>query len=130
VKRSKDLYHAKPEVQIRKKAHNSQYYKRYYRENRERELARTSLNDMRRRAIYRQTQAEPIGYKQRAEIALRQGNLCWWCGVSFGDVYHLDHVLPISKGGAHTFDNLVATCRTCNLAKGGKMPWDFAGRLF
>jgi 5-methylcytosine-specific restriction endonuclease McrA len=30
----------------------------------------------------------------------------------------VDHILPISKGGAHTYANLQCACRACNMAKG------------
>ena len=35
-----------------------------------------------------------------------------------------DHVIPRNKGGLTTWDNVVAACSPCNLAKGGAMPVD------
>jgi len=34
--------------------------------------------------------------------------------------FHLDHIIPISKGGQNTVENLVLCCRHCNLSKGAK----------
>lgn len=39
----------------------------------------------------------------------------------------IDHVIPRSKGGPNTADNLVAACKDCNYKKGNKMPEEFAG---
>jgi len=33
---------------------------------------------------------------------------------------HLDHIIPLVKGGRHSIDNVQWTCRTCNLTKGGR----------
>jgi 5-methylcytosine-specific restriction endonuclease McrA len=37
----------------------------------------------------------------------------------------IDHIVPRSKGGTNTADNLVASCRDCNFKKGDKMPDEF-----
>lgn len=56
---------------------------------------------------------------------------CWWCQQKLrGKPYHIDHRIPLVKGGTHTPDNIVIACPTCNLRKGGKTPQEFAGRLF
>lgn len=33
-----------------------------------------------------------------------------------------DHVVPVSKGGAHTANNIIPACRSCNSSKGARMP--------
>jgi 5-methylcytosine-specific restriction endonuclease McrA len=38
----------------------------------------------------------------------------------------LDHIIPISKGGPHSRDNVVMACRSCNSSKGAKEPLRFA----
>lgn len=40
------------------------------------------------------------------------------------DAAELDHIIPISKGGTHTWDNVQTLCRTCNQFKSDKMPDD------
>jgi 5-methylcytosine-specific restriction endonuclease McrA len=32
----------------------------------------------------------------------------------------IDHIIPLSKGGAHTFDNVRIACWRCNLVKGNR----------
>ena len=47
---------------------------------------------------------------------------CYYCDrtVSIADV-HFDHIVPISKGGQHTPENLCVSCATCNHSKGSKL---------
>ena len=43
---------------------------------------------------------------------------CYWCGGEFNpSVCHSDHVMPLSKGGPHTIENLCISCLNCNLSK-------------
>lgn len=44
---------------------------------------------------------------------------CWMCG---GPKEHIDHVKPLSKGGAHMLCNLRPACQSCNLRKKDKWP--------
>ncbi len=48
---------------------------------------------------------------------------CYLCGkrIPLGD-RHVDHIIPLSKGGAHTAGNLAIACSSCNIRKGAKMP--------
>lgn len=69
----------------------------------------------------RRTRRE-ISDRQRFRILVRDGFRCKSCGASplvqSGIELHVDHVLPWSKGGETTDDNLVAKCKQCNLGKG------------
>ena len=56
----------------------------------------------------------------RREIFARDGNRCQYCG-RHADLT-LDHVMPRHRGGPHTWENLVAACRSCNHRKGGRTP--------
>jgi 5-methylcytosine-specific restriction endonuclease McrA len=58
----------------------------------------------------------------RKNILLRDRNTCQYCGVLFapGDLT-LDHVVPRSRGGNSTWENLVACCHACNRRKGNRM---------
>lgn len=53
----------------------------------------------------------------RREVFLRDDYTCQYCGHRTRDLT-LDHVVPRSKGGAHTWDNLVSACAPCNHKKG------------
>mgnify|MGYP004417318093 CR=1 FL=1 len=56
-----------------------------------------------------QWNAVKVAYKQR----------CAYCGKK--TVLTQDHVVPISKGGTHTIDNVVPACKSCNSKKHTKI---------
>jgi 5-methylcytosine-specific restriction endonuclease McrA len=57
----------------------------------------------------------------RHSVLARDDYTCQYCGVKGRDLT-IDHVVPRWVGGQHTWDNLVACCRRCNLKKGDKTP--------
>lgn len=59
-------------------------------------------------------------------ILARQENQCKYCQRSFSPEVPatMDHVMPISRGGRHAADNIVAACAPCNSRKGSK--WNFS----
>lgn len=73
----------------------------------------------RRRARKAGVESEPLS---RIIVADRDGWKCCYCGVSLTKkTLTLDHVRPISKGGPHTYANVVAACKPCNSSKGAKI---------
>lgn len=53
----------------------------------------------------------------RRAVFGRDGHTCQYCG---GPAESLDHVNPRSRGGDHTWENVVACCRPCNVRKGSR----------
>jgi 5-methylcytosine-specific restriction endonuclease McrA len=53
----------------------------------------------------------------RREVFLRDDYTCQYCGRRTHDLT-LDHVIPRSKGGTHSWENLVSACAPCNHKKG------------
>lgn len=62
--------------------------------------------------------------KLRQQIKERDHFTCRQCGVSLSDEPHLlleiDHIVPVSRGGLTTEDNLQTLCWRCNRSKGAK----------
>jgi 5-methylcytosine-specific restriction endonuclease McrA len=58
----------------------------------------------------------------RFNVFLRDRFTCQYCGER--DELTFDHVVPRSKGGHTTWDNVVAACSTCNLRKGDRLARD------
>lgn len=57
----------------------------------------------------------------RFRVFQRDGYTCQYCGRSAPDVeLHADHIVPRSKGGPDTLENLRTACRDCNLGKGAR----------
>jgi 5-methylcytosine-specific restriction endonuclease McrA len=66
----------------------------------------------------------------RKNIFYRDRNRCQYCGHKFQTRdLNLDHVVPLSRGGKSTWDNVVCCCVTCNSRKGGHLPEDVGMRL-
>lgn len=59
----------------------------------------------------------------RFNIYLRDENRCQYCGKRHPkDELTLDHIVPRSRGGRTTWENIVCCCIPCNLKKGGRTP--------
>ena len=56
----------------------------------------------------------------RANILLRDEDTCQYCGKRTRDLT-LDHIIPRSRGGQSTWENLVASCKVCNGRKGNRL---------
>jgi len=58
----------------------------------------------------------------RYNIYLRDRFTCQYCSKQFKEKQlTFDHVLPISKGGKTSWDNIVTACHPCNSKKGNKI---------
>ena len=75
--------------------------------------------------------------KDIQKIFDRQGELCNACGKKLirynKKQYHVDHIIPLAKGGGNGPDNLQLLCPYCNMTKSDKNPVQWArenGRLF
>ena len=123
---SRKIYRERPEV----RAKVVQYSLRFVKNNPEKVRSiksawkkRNPLNGresaMRRHALIKTTQTEKVDYRQ---IIKTFGMVCHICGtVVTKENLHFDHVIPLSKGGPHTFQNIRPSHATCNLEKRAKI---------
>ena len=62
--------------------------------------------------------------RRRRQVMTRDGG---FCQLRFsrctGIATTLDHIIPVSRGGNDSLDNLRAACSSCNQAKGNSMPY-------
>jgi 5-methylcytosine-specific restriction endonuclease McrA len=70
-------------------------------------------------SVVRLTRFVRVPYQRTAALSrrgvfLRDGGRCQYCG---GRAESIDHVVPRSRGGPHTWENVVAACRRCNTRK-------------
>lgn len=66
----------------------------------------------------------------RRNIFLRDGYTCQYCARrGTPRDLNLDHVMPRSRGGPMSWENVVCSCRVCNLKKGGRTPPEANMRL-
>jgi 5-methylcytosine-specific restriction endonuclease McrA len=64
----------------------------------------------------------------------RDDYTCQYCGKHRGalrgrEFLTRDHILPVSRGGGNTWDNVVTSCSRCNNRKGGRLPAEAGLRL-
>jgi hypothetical protein len=63
--------------------------------------------------------------KLRATVLIRDNCICRMCGASPAKdptvTLHVDHITPVSRGGATTLDNLQTLCATCNIGKADRL---------
>lgn len=118
----------------------------YYREHQEhyldyaaqyRQSHREQMRTWARNRLAREKDADGTHTSEDIEAQYaRQRGKCFWrsvnedCTVSLKDGYHVDHVVPLSKGGSNGPENLVLACPTCNLQKHAKHPMEWSGQLF
>ena len=80
-----------------------------------------------RRARIKGATCEPLPKHYERGLYEAQHGLCYYCGASLKDAgQHLEHMTPLSRGGAHALENLVLSCQDCNLRKGTKTAKEFA----
>jgi len=73
------------------------------------------------RMVYLIRRPRPQMRLTRREVFQRDRFTCQYCGVQGKDLT-LDHVMPRHRGGKHTWENLVAACKSCNHRKAGRTP--------
>jgi 5-methylcytosine-specific restriction endonuclease McrA len=62
----------------------------------------------------------------RRSVFARDGHRCQYCG---SQAENIDHVVPRSRGGPHSWENVVAACRRCNAAKEDRLLEESGFRL-
>ena len=118
----------------------------HYRKNREKKLeyarayaashrAERRVHEIRRRAAMRGSSlGDPRLIAQwMARVRQMPFVRCHWCGTKVpGKKVHFDHVIPINLKGAHSIDNLCASCPECNLSKQDRhlCEWISRGQTF
>lgn len=119
-----------------RRAYNAAYYaahrllaqqrtSAYEKANREQTRARCAL----RRARKLQATGRYSDTDILALFKLQRGKCAHvWCLKSLTTCYHVDHVTPLSRGGANDKRNLQLLCRPCNQKKWSHDPIDFAQR--
>ena len=65
----------------------------------------------------------------KANVMRRDGHTCVYCGSNKRQDLTIDHVIPQSKGGKNTWNNLVTACFKCNNKKGSLDLSEFGGEI-
>ena len=109
---------------------NAEALKAYSREWSKKNPDQVRANQAYRRALKRKAGGRHTGADVR-QLLIHQKGKCAYCRVKLKK-YHVDHIVPITKGGTGDRRNLQILCQPCNQAKYNHAPIDFArmtGRL-
>ena len=104
----------------------SEYRARYFREEDD-DWVRTVSSEIQvprviRLLGYDKLPKQTVKFNRR-NIFARDNNQCQYCGRKFPtSELSLDHVIPRSKGGQSSWENIVCACVSCNVRKGGRTP--------
>ncbi|MGI9600765.1 MAG: HNH endonuclease [Acidimicrobiales bacterium] len=82
-------------------------------------LLRSERTELAEPSVVRLTRFVRVPFQRRRAlnrraVFARDDHTCQYCG---GRAESIDHVVPRSRGGGHTWDNVVAACRPCNASK-------------
>ena len=119
----KSYYEANREARLR-------YLRNWQEKNQDRHGANKRASVLRRLARKRAAQGNHTAKDVERQYEAQKGK-CYYCQANVGDVYHVDHVIPLSRGGSNGPENIVVACAPCNQSKSDKMPheWPEGGRL-
>jgi len=78
--------------------------------------------DLKRKALKIQATVNLAGITAWISLVKsRKTSTCYYCQKRVSvDKIHFDHIIPLSKGGSHSVENLCVACATCNLKKNNK----------
>ncbi|QDU41501.1 CRISPR-associated endonuclease Cas9 [Maioricimonas rarisocia] len=68
---------------------------------------------------------KPSTILRENKLLVLHGEQCVYCGIS--GQFEWEHIIPLSRGGPDTIDNLVRACGQCNRSKGARDPIEWYG---
>ena len=92
--------------------------------------ASTSKNQAKRSKKYKNGQFNKRGKRlsknfesiDRKTVYRRDWGICYLCENPVGiQGVHIDHIIPLTRGGDHSYNNLAVSCPSCNMSKGNKV---------
>lgn len=84
----------------------------------------------RRRARAQGIDTAPIVDRDLDRLLHHQRHACAYCALPLVGEMHLDHVVPIARGGRHGIGNVVWACPRCNRTKNARLLADFRREPF
>ena len=112
------LLHRKERLAYQKE--NQWKWREYDRANYRANPAKFLIKSHRRLALQKSLLAT-LTTEQWEHIKSAYGNRCIYCGKSPQRLTQ-DHLIPLSRGGPYTADNIVPACSVCNTSKGNRIP--------
>ncbi len=73
----------------------------------------------------RESGSRSINANETNFLIKKYSNRCAYCEATLNKHFHVDHILPVAKGGSNALSNLAVCCPRCNLAKHAKTVQEF-----
>ncbi len=136
-KRKKYLQENRERIAIREKKYRQDnkekiilYFKEYRKTDQCKITKTNSAHKIRYQKISSSNNTIPVDRiypltKELSQLLIRQNHKCNICYTLISREkknIHLDHYVPLSKGGSHSIDNVQWLCAKCNFEKGSSMP--------
>ena len=113
--------HARELQRINRQTEISQQKRKNYMSKPKSKLAKV-LSENKRRAIKKSAEDGTVTPNSVKMLLIEQNNKCFHCNKELDNTKHLDHYIPLSKGGPHSINNVVWSCAICNIRKSNTMP--------
>lgn len=128
VKRKRRVFHhaSYKDPLVRKRA--AERVRIWVEENPIRAKINGRVSHLRRRARATAAQGSSTSDDLKDIFKLQKGR-CAYCRIKLGSKHHLDHIIPVSKGGSNFRKNLQFLCAPCNLRKAASDPEDHARKI-
>ncbi|SRR5260370_36616831 len=97
---------------------NEYTIEQYAHDRAEQKLYLDSILHQKRQELYSDRDGRYISDDLRNAVLTRDNHRCRECGAL--SYLELDHIIPLSKGGATSYNNLQVLCRACNAKKGNR----------
>lgn len=130
--------HRIKEARVRMAEQRRQRWQAYYLEHREalleraRRRAKTNRDTARirehRRRVRKMSAKGQFTSKDIQALFASQRGLCVYCQADLRLGQHIDHIIPLSRGGLNHPSNLQLLCPTCNIRKSNLLPEEFKRR--
>lgn len=102
------------------------YKPEYY--SSEKSKIKKAQRDLRRRILFKNANIKnSVTKNTKLELIKKYNGKCAYCGIDCLEKYHIEHKIPLSKGGENTIDNLALSCPNCNWSKQRKTDIEFCG---
>lgn len=116
--------HKENNTEIHKKLlHNNKVRQAEYQKTAQGKLVNAAAQHLRRLQI--KGNVSDVTTEKLKELQGTQEDCCFYCFSKLNytkpRAVHLDHIVPLSKGGLHRMDNVVWSCSTCNMQKSNKV---------
>lgn len=128
IEANAEKYRAQQRARAKRRGSRAEAHRDWSERNREHVRKCKAAAERKRRARKRQC----IGHHspvQIEDLLRRQNGRCFYCRDDL-DRYHVDHFVPLARGGSNDVHNLRVACPPCNRSKGAKMPWEWRPDMF